>query len=176
MSIMRTVLGSSLARGLALIVLLGGTAQAGGPTIYRYQVSGTRVATNTAVEGSLDFYSNGTFVGGLSPSSPLGVFNFGGGYTELNLLFISFWSFSSNPVAGLPPDTGSGIKLFFGLFIVGTLEESLSGEFSIAGIFDEILTLPRPPLDDVPSWVASRTRTTLFATPFRRLSFAVERS
>lgn len=163
---------SSIVRALAAIALLAGSAEADG-LAYRYQVSGTHINTGTAIDGPLHFLDDGSFIGVLNPTAPVGAHLFTGSYTELNLLFISFWSYTGTP--GGPLKTGSGIKLFFGLFLVGNLEDPTTGEFSVAGIFDEAVVMARPPLEDLPSWVADRAGTTLLATQVRRPSFAIER-
>jgi hypothetical protein len=113
---------------LALAGLLAGSAN--GMSFDGYDVTGLRhlgVFADGAVEGSVGFDPVGSdFEASFADARGLGVSpsGFSGTYTELNLLFISLWSFQGTSVGLADPADGTGIRLFFGLLVFGSLHSN----------------------------------------------------
>lgn len=61
-----------------------------------------------------------------------------GPYSEVDLLLISFWSFEGSDDLG-DEVRGSGIRLFLGLWLFGSLEDSAGGAHAFSGPFDSLL-------------------------------------
>ena len=125
-----------------------------------YQVSGQLNGTDD-VSGQVSF---GTDVNRFRASFNAGAGAFGlpisfqGNYEEVNLLLISFWSFQGSVAQSMPEPLdsdrrseaaaalrpraeGTGITLFFGAFVFGSIESpALSEQYSFSGTFDEIQT------------------------------------
>lgn len=124
----------------ALAIALGSFAsQAGAMGFDSYEVSG-RISTGAfplaVVEGTVLREVGGSgFEIELANASSVGgpPYHFAGTYTELDLLFISFWSFEGTG-DGTELASGSGIRLLFGLWFFGELS-SLGFDYELSGVF-----------------------------------------
>ena len=139
---------------LLLGTVLAATSHAGGPNL-RYSISGTRSGDSESFQGQLRFGTENPFflallaVDGSMPAARGGGTQFSGSYEELNLLFVSFWSYEGNFSSIGFNSSGSGIRLFFGLLVFGTLEEALEGRtYSFSGVFEEFFN---PMVDEAPA-------------------------
>lgn len=115
-------------------------ARAGGSAT-TYNVSGSVQGKGTApISGGVSLGTNNALflacfhvdVPGFGDAAP-GVCDqsFNGTKQELDLLFISFWSVEDN----FTDATGSGIRLLFGLFVIGTMDNGPT-RWSFSGVID----------------------------------------
>jgi len=172
---MRSALGHSLVRGLALLVLLVGTARAGDIPFYQYEVTGDRDGEEAEISGVVRFAVNSSsFRAGFNPNPVAAgaTYDFTGSYAEIDLFFISLWSFEGGDNQIGKGASGSGIRLFFGLFVFGSLEASDGAIFSLSGVFDTIVAAAPP--GDVPARIANGTGTMERTALMRRRSLAIE--
>lgn len=147
---------------LALLALLVGEANS--QTFNAYDVTGDRRQGDFAdgdVEGTVRFEAGGTEFSASLLNAP-GAFGgapgaFIGSYTELNLLLISFWSYEGTALGVGSSASGSGIRLFFGLLVFGTvLADGYTIEFS--GGFSGQVSSEADPLtfESHPAWSGER--------------------
>ena len=120
----------------ASLIALQAPATAGTPPAI-YECTGTLSGKgNVPVVGSVTFGlgENNVFNACFNLDVAFGCNDFfSGGKDELDLGFISFWSFQETPLQGGLAN-GSGIRLLFGLFIFGTIENGPE-TISFSGIF-----------------------------------------
>ena len=118
------------------LLLTTGTAFAGGGPRATYVVNGTAQGKGTfSFEGSVNFglgendqfnsYFQNNLMFGCSQS-------YGGTKDELDLGFISFWTFEEQFIG--QSATGSGIRLLFGLLIFGAINDDNGTTYSFAGV------------------------------------------
>jgi hypothetical protein len=138
--------------GLAL-VLAAGSARAGSPepagtsgTVLFYDVTG--FGPYGARHGIVGFdVTHSVFSALFDRGTPTMDYSAGGGYDELDLFVISFWSFQGTDDLG-DDAHGSGIRLLFGLLVFGSLEDSNGQPYLFSGLLDSILQLA--PRDEAP--------------------------
>jgi len=99
-------------------------------------VSGTRSDSGALFTGQVNFGSEGGLSAGFETPKVSEV-ELLGLHTEFNLFVISFWSFEGmvDSVRGKGV-SGSGIRLFFGLLVLGSFELPDSTVFSFFGVVD----------------------------------------
>jgi hypothetical protein len=119
--------------GAALLALFACPVRAGvtGNTYHA-----TYSSSQPSMNGCVEFAPDGDLYVVFAPAA--GGVQFGGEYTELDLLFFGFWSFHAD---GVMSPSGSGVQLFFGLVIVAFGDDGLGSPISISGVRGECSTL-----------------------------------